>query len=167
MEISSDTGRDRPADRWFAAYASDHRHPLNQRLHVICVPAIVWSIVAMLHAVPTPVVWGESLPSHGVVAALLTSGAVGFWLWLSLPLGSGILLLALPGFWLSQTILDALGVPGLLGVAATVFVVAWIGQFIGHHIEGRRPSFFTDLVYLLIGPPWVLAKAYRKLGLPY
>jgi hypothetical protein len=25
----------RPLDRWFAAYAEDHRHPLNQRLHVL------------------------------------------------------------------------------------------------------------------------------------
>jgi uncharacterized membrane protein YGL010W len=48
-----------------------------------------------------------------------------------------------------------------------VFVVAWVGQFIGHHIEGRRPSFFTDLVYLMIGPVWVLAKAYRKASLAY
>ena len=49
--------------------------------------------------------------------------------------------------------------------AATVFVVAWIAQFIGHKFEGRKPSFLTDLVYLLIGPAWVLAKLYRKLGL--
>ena len=48
--------------------------------------------------------------------------------------------------------------------AAGVFVVAWVGQFVGHHIEGRRPSFFTDLKYLLIGPLWTLDKLYRKLG---
>ena len=50
-----------------------------------------------------------------------------------------------------------------------VFVVAWIGQFIGHSklFEGKRPSFFTDLRYLLIGPAWVLAKLYRKLGWSY
>lgn len=49
----------------------------------------------------------------------------------------------------------------------TVFVVAWIAQFIGHKFEGRKPSFLTDLVYLLIGPAWVLAKLYRKLGWKY
>jgi uncharacterized membrane protein YGL010W len=167
MSAQDSTALARPTDRWFAAYAADHQNPLNQQLHVICVPAIVWSLVALLYAVPTPVGWGEVLPSHGVVAALLMLFALGFWLWLSVPLGVGILLLAVLSFWLAQVILEALGVPGLLVVAATVFVVAWIGQFIGHHIEGRRPSFFTDLVYLLIGPPWVLAKAYRKLGLSY
>ena len=61
----------------------------------------------------------------------------------------------------------ALGSGGLAVVGAVVFVAAWIGQFIGHHIEGRRPSFFTDLVYLMIGPAWVLAKGYRKVSLPY
>lgn len=167
MDTIPDTHPERPAERWFAAYAADHQHPLNQQLHVICVPAIVWSIVALLFAVPTPLGWSDALPSQGVVAALLTVGALGFWLWLSMPLGLGILLLAVPGFWLAQQILGALGTSGLLLTATTVFVIAWIGQFIGHHVEGRRPSFFTDLVYLLIGPPWVLAKAYRKLGLRY
>jgi uncharacterized membrane protein YGL010W len=166
MEIFSDIRGGRPVERWFAAYAADHRNPINQQLHVICVPAIVWSLIALLHAVPTPAAWGDGLPSHGVVAALLTAAAIGFWLWLSVPLGFGILLLVVSGFGLSQWILDSQGAGTLLVVAAAVFVVAWIGQFIGHHLEGRRPSFFTDLVYLLIGPPWVLAKAYRKLGLP-
>ena len=50
--------------------------------------------------------------------------------------------------------------------AAGVFVLAWIGQFYGHHLEGRRPSFLTDLVYLLIGPAWVLGKLYRHRGWP-
>lgn len=167
MSASDSTVPTRAANRWFAAYAADHQNPLNQQLHVFCVPAIVWSMVALLYAIPTPVGWGEALPSHGVVAGLLMLFALGFWLWLSVALGVGILLLAVPGFWLAQSILDALGVTGLLVVAATAFVVAWIGQFIGHHVEGRRPSFFTDLVYLMIGPPWVLAKAYRKLGLSY
>jgi uncharacterized membrane protein YGL010W len=52
-------------------------------------------------------------------------------------------------------------------IGAAVFVLAWVGQFIGHHIEGRRPSFFADLVYLMIGPVWVLAKGYRKLSVGY
>lgn len=48
-----------------------------------------------------------------------------------------------------------------------IFLVAWIGQFIGHAIEGKRPSFFKDLQFLLIGPLWLLAAAYRKIGLSY
>ena len=48
-----------------------------------------------------------------------------------------------------------------------IFVVAWIGQFVGHAVEGRRPSFFKDLQFLLIGPLWLLSFAYRRLGLRY
>ncbi|PZQ26355.1 MAG: DUF962 domain-containing protein, partial [Stenotrophomonas acidaminiphila] len=48
-----------------------------------------------------------------------------------------------------------------------VFVLAWIAQFIGHKIEGKKPSFLTDLTYLLIGPVWVLSKFYRKMGWRY
>ena len=57
------------------------------------------------------------------------------------------------------------GVNTMLIIAIGVFVVAWIGQFIGHHIEGKRPSFFTDLTYLLVGPLWTLNKLYRRIGL--
>ena len=81
------------------------------------------------------------------------------------PLGLGIAVLTVAGLWLNALILEAMGSMALLAFGVAVFVIAWIGQFIGHHIEGRRPSFFTDLVYLMIGPPWVLAKAYRSLGL--
>jgi uncharacterized membrane protein YGL010W len=49
-------------------------------------------------------------------------------------------------------------------LALAVFVVAWIGQFVGHMFEGRRPSFFTDLSYLLVGPAWLMEKLLRRLG---
>lgn len=156
---------DRPVDRWFSAYSQDHQNALNQRLHVFCVPAIVWSLMAMLYAVPTPEALAAVLPPFGMLAAVLAVLSVMFWIWMSLPLGLGIAVLTVAGLWLNTLILEAMGSMALLGIGIAVFVIAWIGQFIGHHIEGRRPSFFTDLVYLMIGPPWVLAKAYRSLGL--
>ena len=51
--------------------------------------------------------------------------------------------------------------------ALAIFVAAWIGQFIGHAYEGKRPSFFKDVQFLLIGPLWLLAALYRRLGIPY
>ena len=48
-----------------------------------------------------------------------------------------------------------------------IFVVAWIGQFIGHKIEGKKPSFFQDLQFLLIGPAWLLSFIYNKFGIKY
>ncbi len=59
----------------------------------------------------------------------------------------------------------ALGPHVLLLTAIGVFVVAWVGQFIGHAIEGRRPSFLTDLAYLLVGPAWLMDKLLRRVGI--
>ena len=56
---------------------------------------------------------------------------------------------------------------GLLILSVSIFVIAWIGQFIGHKIEGAKPSFFEDLQYLLIGPAWLLHFIYRKIGISY
>ena len=55
----------------------------------------------------------------------------------------------------------------LLYLYIGVFVVAWIGQFIGHKIEGQKPSFFQDLQFLLIGPAWLLSFIYKKIGVKY
>ena len=82
-------------------------------------------------------------------------------------LGTGMLVLFVVLSWLTRWLYDALGVQQLLILAIAVFVVAWIAQFVGHKIEGRKPSFLTDLTYLLIGPAWVLAKLYRKMGWGY
>ena len=54
-----------------------------------------------------------------------------------------------------------------LWVAAAVFVLAWIGQFIGHAIEGRKPSFLEDVKFLLVGPAWLLHFIYRRVGIAY
>ena len=82
-------------------------------------------------------------------------------------IGFGMLAILVAMAWLTRWLHDLHGTPGLLRIALGVFVAAWIAQFIGHGklFEGRKPSFFTDLEYLLIGPAWVLAKLYRRLGL--
>lgn len=48
-----------------------------------------------------------------------------------------------------------------------IFVLAWIGQFYGHKIEGKKPSFLKDLQFLLIGPIWLLHFVLKKAGLKY
>jgi uncharacterized membrane protein YGL010W len=142
----------RAVDRLFARYAESHRHPTNRAIHWVCVPLILWSILAAL--------WAASpLAAYGVIAA-----ATIFYLWLSVPIAVGMLvvslamLLPLPLFASTQL---------LLGVAAAIFVLAWIGQFVGHHIEGRRPAFADEPIYLLIGPARLLALVYERLQLRY
>ena len=43
-----------------------------------------------------------------------------------------------------------------------VFVIAWIGQFYGHNIEGKKPSFLKDIQFLMIGPAWVVENLFSK-----
>ena len=143
----------RPIDRWFANYSDDHRNAVNQRIHVVAVPAILWSVVALLWCIPPLLPWFQ----NGIWAALAMFGVWAYYNRLSRPLGIGMLI----GFFVAGCICrlleERIGLRGLLFSAIGVFVVAWIAQFIGHHIEGRRPSFLTDLTYMLIGPIWVLA----------
>jgi len=84
----------------------------------------------------------------------------------SKPIGFGMLATFVSMAWLTRGLHDLLGTGGLLRLAVAVFVLAWIAQFVGHSkfYEGKKPSFFTDMKYLLIGPAWVLSKLYRKLG---
>lgn len=150
----------RPIDRYLHSYGGDHVNPTNQAIHLVCVPAIVWSVTALLWVIPVP----AALARPGAWMAL---GMFMAWLWywrLSKPLAFGAFA-GFVAFGLANRALYAeLGAMGLLWLAVGVFVVAWIGQFIGHRIEGRRPSFLTDLVYLLVGPLWTLSKLYKRLG---
>lgn len=155
----------RPIDRWFANYSADHRNLGNQAIHVIAVPLILWSVIALLWCVPVP----GSAFRPGTWAALSMFLAWMFYYRASRSIGFGMLAVLVAMAWLTRWLYYGIGTHDLLRIALAVFVVAWIAQFIGHSklLEGKRPSFFTDLRYLLIGPAWVLSKLYRKLGLTW
>jgi uncharacterized membrane protein YGL010W len=153
----------RRVDQLLDQYSDDHQNHTNQGIHLVCVPAIVWSVTAFLWVIPVPAFLGK--PGSWAAAAMFMA-----WLYywkLSRKLALGLLacfvLSLLLNLWISSTF----GMAMLLKLAIGVFVVAWIGQFIGHKVEGRRPSFFTDLVYLLVGPMWTLRKLYTRLGIGY
>ncbi len=148
---------------WFASYGADHQHPTNQLIHWICVPAILWSVIAALWVVPVPSSFGKP----GLWCALLMVGALSFYWRLSRPLGAAMIVQFIALALLTNVLYEALGARDLLWLAIGVFVVAWIGQFIGHQLEGKKPSFFTDLAYLLIGPAWLVAKVMRRAGVAY
>ncbi|MEO5596570.1 MAG: Mpo1-like protein [Lysobacteraceae bacterium] len=152
-----------PLGIWFDNYSADHRNSTNQRVHVICVPAILWSVIALLWTIPVP----EGIGRAGLWAALAMAATWFFYWKLSRALALGMLLVFVAFGASCEAIRIAFAMQALLWIAIGVFVLAWIGQFVGHKIEGRKPSFLTDLSYLLIGPLWVLAKGYRKLGWSY
>jgi uncharacterized membrane protein YGL010W len=140
----------RKIDRLFSLYGESHRNPTNKAIHWICVPLITWSLLAALWT------W-TPLAAYALIAL-----AVGFYVSLSLPIAIGML--ALSGF---MVLTLTLVTEHLLAVAIVVFVIAWIGQFIGHKIEGKKPSFFEDITFLLIGPAWLMGFVYRRLGIAY
>ena len=159
--MAADVPTQRPIDRWFESYSSDHRSGTNQLIHYFAVPAILWSVVALLWCIPAP----GTLFRPGIWAVVPMFAAWLFYQRSSRVLGIGMLAVFVAMSTLTWWLFMALGRPGLLVLALAVFVLAWVAQFIGHRIEGRKPSFLTDLVYLLIGPAWVLAKVYRRFGL--
>jgi uncharacterized membrane protein YGL010W len=154
---------DRPIDRWFANYGGDHQNATNQKIHYIAVPLILWSVTAMLWCIPVPGTW--FLP--GFWCALAMFAAWMFYYRASRTLGLGMLAVFVGLSWLNRWLHNNYGTMFPLQIAIGVFVFAWIIQFIGHKIEGKKPSFFTDVVYLLIGPVWILGKVFRKFGWRY
>ncbi|HET6603429.1 MAG TPA: Mpo1-like protein [Xanthomonadaceae bacterium] len=165
MNTAQDPYQDarRPLDRLLGNYSGDHRHPTNQMIHWICVPPIVWTLVAALWVIPVPPWLGR--PGFWAGAAMVA--ALFYYLKLSRQLALGVFVAFAVLAFLTDHLYRELGPRTLLWTAVAVFVLAWIGQFIGHHIEGRRPSFLTDLTYLLIGPLWLMAKLYRRMGWSY
>lgn len=140
----------RPVDLLFDRYGKYHRHPANKLIHWLCVPLIVWSVLALL--------WSAA-PIAAYVAA---AAALGFYLWLSVPIALGMAAV-LAAMLYAMTWLGERG----LVVAIVVFVAAWIGQFVGHAIERSRPSFLDDVRSFLVGPAWLLGFVYRRLGIAF
>lgn len=151
-----------PVNSLLAEYAADHQNPVNKRLHTICVPVIVVSLIGLLWSIPVPGA-GSALPSFVNWATVGIVLALAWYLRLSPPLALGMILASAVAIGIVVA-LGRLDSPLWLSSAA-IFVVAWIGQFIGHGFEGKRPSFFRDLRFLLVGPLWVLAGMYKRLGI--
>lgn len=148
------------ADQWFQLYGESHEDPVNKAIHWVCIPLIVISLLGLLISVPLPF-GGEWLD----LALVTLFFGLGFYSMISLRLTLGMAVVG-TGMYLAALMLQSLPWP-LWVSSLTIFVLAWIGQFIGHHIEGKKPSFFQDLQFLLIGPLWLLGFVYRRFGLSY
>jgi len=153
----------RDAGYWLEEYGASHRNPLNKALHWICVPLIVWSLIGLLWSLPAP---GRAQLEYANWASYAVAAAVLYYAALSMPLALGVLPV-LAAMLCSVDALSQLSHTPLWAVSAAVFALAWLGQFIGHAIEGKRPSFFKDVQFLLIGPIWLLAALYRRAGIRY
>jgi uncharacterized membrane protein YGL010W len=140
---------ERRIDALLHHYGLSHVHPTNEVIHMVAIPAIMMSLIGLMFAL------------HPALALVFFAASMVYYARLSwrftgcMLLGSSVMLAVVDA-------LDARGV--LVPVSVLVFVVAWIFQFIGHRIEGKKPSFFEDVQYLWVGPLFVLSKVFLRLG---
>lgn len=149
-------------DDWLDAYAVSHQNPVNKRLHWVCVPVIVASLIGLLWSLPVPALFAALSPWLNWGTLFLLASLI-YYARLSVPLALGMLPVSI-GIVAFVAWLETLPV-ALAASSLGLFVAAWIGQFIGHKIEGKKPSFFEDLQFLMIGPLWILAAVFRRFGI--
>lgn len=146
---------------WFEEYAVSHRNETNKAIHYICVPAIFFSIVGLLMSIPsvylTELAGGSFLIGNWATVALLF--VLIFYFRLSISMGFKMLIFAILciiGNYFIATVAP------LWLVSLIIFALAWVGQFYGHKIEGKKPSFLKDIQFLLIGPAWVMDNVFKS-----
>ena len=146
---------------WFDDYAVSHQNETNKKIHFICVPAIFFSIVGMFMSIPANFLQetlGITNPFVGNWGAIALMFVLLFYLRLSFSMFLrmlGFSILCIIGNYYLGIYLP------LFYTSLLIFTLAWIGQFYGHHVEGKKPSFIKDIQFLLIGPAWVLEKLSR------
>lgn len=149
---------------WLESYGESHQNKVNKLIHWICVPGIFLTIAGLLWAIPVPAIIADLPYVNGATLTLVP--VILFYARLSVKVAFGMALFSLACValvaWYEQN-----GAWGLVATSTALFVAFWIMQFVGHKIEGKKPSFFEDLQFLLIGPAWVIGFTFRKLGVSY
>ena len=160
----------RPVDVLFDKYAESHQDKTNKLIHWICVPLIVFSLLGLVWMIPFPHLaflgkyatflnWASFLIAFSVYYYYTLSPVLSFLMLWVIGLMSYFIIL-LEG-WAAN------GGPAVWLSCLVIFVLAWVGQFIGHKIEGKKPSFLDDVKFLLIGPIWLLHFICKKIGVKY
>ncbi len=136
--------------QWFDAYGVSHKNNTNIIIHKFCVPAILWSVIVLLSSIPVPSFF--LVVPYLNWASIIACFALIFYFTLGIkPFVVMLLQLGISFFTLRFLPPSQMAIIGL-----SVFVIAWILQFVGHKIEGKKPSFIEDLKFLLIGPLWII-----------
>ena len=146
------------------AYGVSHKNETNKLIHWVCVPAIFFSIVGLVSVIPFP--WeAEIIDNISLNWSFFALGLVLlYYLSLSISISIGMTMFSLVCIYLCGR-LNTFESPLLIYLS--VFAISWVFQFIGHHIEGKKPSFLQDIQFLLIGPAWLMHFIFKKLNIPY
>jgi uncharacterized membrane protein YGL010W len=153
---------------WLDAYGVSHQNPSNKLIHWFCVPLIFFTIIGLLSRIPIRQLGADYLAFKGYlhIGTLLLIFGLMFFLRLSKTMAFFMGLISLLVLWGVKEVNVHFPQQALF-LYLMVFILAWVGQFIGHKIEGEKPSFFDDLKFLLIGPAWLMSFILNKMGVKY
>ncbi|AYB29527.1 DUF962 domain-containing protein [Chryseolinea soli] len=158
----------RKIDLLFNEYGESHQDATNKAIHWICVPLIFFSVVGLIASIPSQAVQsvlGQGNPYANWAGVSLVLVLL-YYVTLSIPLTIGMALFGLLCLFMIRLIVSV-DIAPLWMVSLVTFFVAWVGQFYGHKVEGKKPSFLKDIQFLLIGPAWLMHFIYKRLGIPY
>jgi uncharacterized membrane protein YGL010W len=150
----------KPIQQWLTEYGESHQNETNKAIHWICVPAIFFSIIGLLYSIKLPWVVAGTPVNVAMIIMLLV---MVYYFTLSKSLSVGMLLFGLLCLWCCY-LWEQYGFITLWLFCILVFIAAWVVQFYGHKIEGKKPSFLKDIQFLMIGPAWLMSFIYKKLG---
>ena len=170
---------------WFDEYGKSHQNKINKLIHWICIPLIFWSIIALLSLIPHSYLdvfdnailndlmhWGTIITILGLI----------FYIRLSFKIFAGMLVFSsfvILNIYYTKNLYESSDISQslffssldsndfLLYISLIIFIFSWVLQFIGHKIEGKKPSFLKDIQFLLIGPAWLLGFIYKKLKINF
>lgn len=153
----------RTVNQWLDEYGDSHKNHTNKSIHWICVPAIFFSIVGLLYSLKLPL----RIDGHHLNVAMFEILLITLYYFrLSFSLGAGMLLFGIVCLLICHAIEKYVPL-SLWLLCVIIFVIAWIGQFYGHNVEGKKPSFLKDIQFLLIGPMWLMSFIYKKMGIGF
>jgi len=156
----------RKIDLLLAEYGESHRNETNKLIHWICVPLIFWTILGFISYIPTPNIYFKYFGFLSIASFIALILATIFYFRLSWRIALIMIFIMLLMEHFVSLANVTFGTKSWILYLA-VFVITWILQFVGHKIEGKKPSFLKDLQFLLIGPIWLLSFILKKLGIKY
>lgn len=156
----------RKIDLLFAEYAESHRNSTNKLIHWICVPLIFWTILGFISIIPSKSIGFRYIGEISYISFAAIALVTIFYTRLSFLIGFIMFFVMI----LMESFAYGINIrfeEKSWMVYLAVFVITWIFQFVGHKIEGKKPSFLKDLQFLLVGPIWLLSFILKKLGIRY
>ncbi|MFC7347359.1 DUF962 domain-containing protein [Chryseobacterium zhengzhouense] len=156
----------RKIDLLLAEYGESHRNATNKLIHWICVPLIFWTILGFISYIPTPNIYLKYYGFLSVASFIALVLVTIFYFRLSWRIAVIMVFIMLLMEHFVSLANVTFGTKSWI-FYLSVFVITWILQFVGHKIEGKKPSFLKDLQFLLIGPIWLLSFVLKKLGIRY